>query len=95
MPEAERPEEDVGPVQGEVEGHADARIVDVGREVDKVVRVGLLVHVLLEELVGGQMGRLFADAEVGVHDVGDVGHAHRSVEIRLSDEELRPGHEIA
>ena len=61
--EAEGPEEDVGAVQGEVERHRDARVVDVGREVDEVVRVHGLVDVLLQELVGGQVRALLAHPE--------------------------------
>ena len=72
VPEAERAEEDVGAVEGEVEGHRDARVVDVGREVDKVVRVHGLVDVLLQELVGGQVRALLAHPEREVVSVSDV-----------------------
>ena len=58
--EAEGAEEDVGAVQGEVEGHRDARVVDVGREVDEVVGVHGLVDVLLQQLVGRQVRALLA-----------------------------------
>ena len=33
--------------------------------------------------------------EVWVHDVGHVRHAHRRVEVRLADEQLRPRHQVA
>ncbi len=62
MPEPQRPEEDVGPVEGEVEGHGHARVVDVGRQVEEVVGVRALVHVLLQQLVSRQVGRVLSQA---------------------------------
>ena len=60
--QAERPEEDVGAVQREVERDGDAGVVDVGREVDEVVGVHRLVDVLLQELVRRQVRALLAHA---------------------------------
>ena len=76
-------------------GHADTAVVDVGRQIDEVVTVRGLVHVLLQKLVGGKMRRLLADPEVRVHDVRDVRHADGGVEVRLPNEKLGPGHQIA
>ena len=60
VPEAERAEEDVGAVEGEVERHRDARVVDVRREVHEVVGVHRLVDVLLQQLVRRQVRALLA-----------------------------------
>ena len=92
VPQPQRPEKDVGPVEREVQGHANPRVVDVGREVDKVVRVGLLVHILLQELVGSQVRALLAHPEMGMHDIRHVGHSHSGVKVRFPDEKFGPGH---
>ena len=81
LPQPHRAEESVGSLQGEVLEHAHAGVVDIGAEVDVVVAVERLVHVLLQQLVRGEVGRLLGHPEVGVHDVRHVRHPHCRREI--------------
>ena len=92
MTQSESPEENVGSMKRKVLRHAHAAVVDVGRQVDEVVAVCRLVHVLLKKLVGREVRRLLADPEVRVHDVGHVRHSNGRVKIRFSNEKFGTSH---
>ena len=52
---AHGPEQDVRSVKTEVLRHTHTWVIDVGRQIDKVVSICLFVDVLLQKLISGKV----------------------------------------